>query len=153
MTRTTIQSIQNRYGRLLLALAIVAGGIGIGLTAQPQAVTAKPLPASIPAQNDDRFDEVPFEAVSFEETTDFTSPKNDLDVVTNTIVDPFQSILRFGEVYVIFSHHPIQERSCWTVHNLQGEVLGAYADQTAVESIFPQVDSDELLFAALRNGN
>lgn len=149
MTRTTIQSIQNRYGRLLLALAIVAGGIGIGLTAQPQAVTAKPIGAS----EDERFDEVPFEDVGFEETTAVTAPKDELDVVTNTIVDPFQSILRFGDVYVIFSHHPIQERSCWTVHNLQGEVLGVYADQTAVESIFPQVDSDELLFAALRNGN
>ena len=149
MTRTTIQSIQNRYGRLLLALAIVAGGIGIGLTAQPQAVTAKATGTS----NNEGVDEIPFEDVGFGETIEVTTPKTDRDVVMNTVVDPFQSILRFGEVYVIFSHHPIREQSCWTVHNLQGEVLGVYAEQAEVESFFPEVDSDELLFAALRNGN
>ena len=148
MTSTTFRNIQNRYGRLLLALAIVAGGIGIGLTTKPNAVTATtPIPATV-----QEVEEVPFEAISFEETPVETTPAGDVDAMTTTTVNPFQSILRFGEVYVIFSDHPIQGRNCWTVHDLQGEVLGVFADQTAVETVFPEVDSDELLFAALRSG-
>ncbi len=121
-----LERIRQRYGRLLTAIALIAGGVAIGLSAEPRGVTAT---------------EAQLETVG-EETS-----------VETPMINSFRSVLRFNEICVIFSHNPISETSCWTVHDLNGNVLGIYADQTALETFFPEVDSSELLYAALRNGN
>jgi hypothetical protein len=126
MEKNMLERIRQRYGRLLTAVALIAGGVAIGLSAEPRGVTA----------TETRL--VPAREVVSEQVPTITS---------------FRSVLRFNSVCVIFSHNPISETSCWTVHDLKGNVLGIYADQTALETFFPEVDSSELLYAALRNGN
>ncbi len=126
MEKNMLERIRQRYGRLLTAIALIAGGVAIGLSAEPRGVTAT---------------EAQLETVG-EETS-----------VETPMINSFRSVLRFNEICVIFSHNPISETSCWTVHDLNGNVLGIYADQTALETFFPEVDSSELLYAALRNGN
>jgi hypothetical protein len=126
MEKNMLERIRQRYGRLLTAIALIAGGVAIGLSAEPRGVTAT---------------EAQLETVG-EETS-----------VETPMISSFRSVLRFNEICVIFSHNPISETSCWTVHDLNGNVLGIYADQTALETFFPEVDSSELLYAALRNGN
>ena len=126
MEKNMLERIRQRYGRLLTAVALIAGGVAIGLSAEPRRVTA----------TEPRLETVD-EGASVETPT----------------ITSFRSVLRFKEICVIFSHNPISETSCWTVHDLNGNVLGIYADQTALETFFPEVDSSELLYAALRNGN
>ena len=129
MEKNTLDRIRQRYGRLLTAVALIAGGVAIGLSAEPRGVTA---------------------------TETLLEPQHEITEVTPEVrptIDSFRSVLRFKSVCVIFSHNPISETSCWTVHDLKGNVIGIYADQTALESFFPEVDTSELLYAALRNGN
>ena len=126
MEKNTLDRIRQRYGRLLTAVALIAGGVAIGLSAEPRGVTA---------------------------TETLLEPRPEASPEARPTIPSFRSVLRFKSVCVIFSHNPISETSCWTVHDLQGNVIGIYADQTALESFFPEVDTSELLYAALRNGN
>lgn len=124
MSTALIERIRTRYGRLILAIALLAGGVVVGLSAEPRGVTAT---ERIVVVNDP--------------TTERTAPE----------VHPFTSVLRFDEVCVIYTHYPTLERTCWTVHDLDGNVLGIYADRAALETFFPEVETDELLYAALSN--
>ena len=128
MTRTTITRIRYRYGRLVMALALVAGGVAIGLSAEPRGVTADSMPAPTPV-----------------------SPVATTTTSRTPTIDSFQSVLSFGQVFVIYTYHPDVDRSCWSVHDVEGDVLGIFADQQALETLFPEVDSSELLYAAIRN--
>jgi hypothetical protein len=129
MTTPLMNRIHSRYGRLLSALALVAGGIAFGLASAPRGVTATEIEVA----------ETP--GIEAEGT-----------VVGTPSMASFQSVMRFGRIYVMFTHHPTQDRSCWGVYDLKGSILGIYADQQAVETFFPEVDTDELMFAAIRNG-
>ena len=53
----------------------------------------------------------------------------------------------------MYTYHPDVDRSCWSVHDLSGHVLGIFADQQALETFFPDVDTNELLYAAIRNAS
>lgn len=120
-----------RYGRLLTALALVAGGVAIGLSAEPRGVTAASAPEPVPAV-----------AKTPELARKAPSPGS---------ISSFQSVLRFGEICVVYTYHPDVDRSCWSVHDITGNVLGIYADQRALETFFPDVDTSELFYAAIRN--
>ncbi|MCH2145080.1 MAG: hypothetical protein MK082_08025 [Phycisphaerales bacterium] len=124
MTRTYLTRIRYRYGRLFSAVALLTGGLAIGLTAQPRGVSATDIEVNA------------------------TVPTTPEQVTVDTT---FHSVMRFGQVYVIFRHHPTEERSCWSVHDLDGTILGIHADRQAVEAFFPEVDTAELMFAAIRN--
>ena len=129
MITPLMNRIHSRYGRLLSALALVAGGIAFGLASAPRGVSATEI-----------------------EAPDTPGIEADGTVVRTSSMSPFRSVMRFGGIYVMFTHHPTQDRSCWGVYDLKGSILGIYADQQAVETFFPEVDTDELMFAAIRNG-
>ncbi len=113
-----------------MALALVAGGVAIGLSAEPRGVTAASAPA-MAAESSTESEETP----------------------SQRSIQSFQSVLRFGDVCVVYTYHPEVDRTCWSVHDLTGDVLGIFADQQALETFFPNVDTVELFYAAIRNAN
>ena len=61
------------------------------------------------------------------------------------------AVLRFGDVYVAYALHPAPGRPCWSVHTLSGEVLALFADEHALRTFFPDVDTTALHAAALQD--
>ena len=123
MLGSTYSKIRTRYGRLLTAVALLVGAAAFSIGLEPRGSIAADV------------DETTLEAT--QSPQDGAKPKAQ------------HAVLRFGEVYVAYAIHPAPGGPCWSVHSLSGEGLGIFADEKALTTLFPEVDTATLHQAAL----
>ena len=61
-----------------------------------------------------------------------------------------RSTVRFGEHLAVFTMAPSEGRTCYTIQNLDGDIVGIYNDEETLSNFFPDVDTKELFFQAVK---
>lgn len=140
-------------GRAFCAITLVIGAIGIGLAKAPTSARASGAYRFTPTESmrNGQFERELLNGYEKAGTAPIIVEPIDAPIEdASKIPSILRSTVRFGEHLAVFTMTTSEGRACYTIENLDGDVVGIYNDEETLSNFFPEVDAQELFFQAVK---